>query len=99
VFIHYTAGDEAAAARARELAVRLEERGAALVATRSVPFAVRGLSIRYFHAQDRAGAAAVVADAAAFAGRTPAPAGPSDFTDFTPAPRMGTIEVWLPGGR
>lgn len=98
LFIHYTAGDEAAATRARELAVRLEERGAALVVTRSVPFAVRGLSIRYFHAQDRAGAAAVVVDAAAFAGRTPAPAGPSDFTDFTPAPRLGTIEIWLPGG-
>jgi hypothetical protein len=101
LFVHHTAGDPGATARARALAERLRDRGAAVVIVRPVPFAVRGLSVRYFHDADRAAATAAVADAAAVAG-DPADQGaalrPADFTSFRPAPRPGTIEIWLPGG-
>jgi hypothetical protein len=99
LFIHHSVADPAAAARARALAQRLQQRGASVVIVRPVPFGIRGLSVRYFHGTDRPGAAAVLADAAAFAGDGQAAADrPTDFTGFEPAPRPGTIEIWLPGG-
>jgi hypothetical protein len=95
VFIHHSAGDAAAASRARALAQRLQERGTRTVIIRQVPFGVRGVSVRYFHDADRAPAArALEVTQQMFGGA----AAPSDFTTFQPAPRPGTIEVWLPGG-
>lgn len=100
VFIHHAAGDRMAAARAEELSARLRESGAAVVVVRPVPFGVRGLSVRYFHPEDQEAAQRVLeATRAALAGQVgAAPGGPSDFTSFRPAPRLGTIEIWLPGG-
>jgi hypothetical protein len=101
VFIHHSANDRAAAARAAALASELQDQGASAVAVRSVPFGIRGLSVRYFHPGDR-GSAAQVLDltkgALAEDATASAPSSPSDFTSFSPAPRLGTIEVWLPGG-
>lgn len=98
VFIHHRAGDPAAAARARALAQRLEWRGARKVTLRPVRLGIDGLSVRYFHGVDRPGAAAVIADAASFAGDGQAAATPvpADFTGFQPAPSLGLIEIWLP---
>lgn len=101
VFIHHSANDRAAAARAAALASELQEQGASVVAVRSVPFGIRGLSVRYFHPGDRAPAAQVLdltKGALAETAAASAPSSPSDFTSFSPAPRLGTIEVWLPGG-
>lgn len=98
LFIHHSAGDPTAASRARALAQRLQQRGANVVIVRPVPFGIRGLSVRYFHSTDRPGAAAVLGDVAALGGGRAATARPADFTGFQPAPRPGTIEIWLPGG-
>lgn len=98
LFIHHSAGDPATAARARALAQRLQQRGASVVIVRPVPFGIRGLSVRFFHEADRAAAAAVLGDVASFGGSRSGPVRPTDFTAFEPAPRPGTIEIWLPGG-
>jgi hypothetical protein len=100
VFIHHSASDRAAAARATTLASRLLDQGASVVAARPVPFGIRGLSVRYFHPGDRDAAAQVleVTKVALDEEGADAPSSPADFTSFSPAPRFGTIEVWLPGG-
>jgi hypothetical protein len=95
VFIHHSAGDAAAAGRARTLAQRLQGAGTRAVIIRQVPFGIRGLSVRYFHDADRVTAARTLEVTRQMLGGATTP---SDFTTFRPSPRPGTIEVWLPGG-
>jgi hypothetical protein len=96
VFIHHSSGDDAVTGEARALAARLQERGTRTVIVRPVPFGIRGLSVRYFHDDDLAAARQTLAITRGLLGG--APDAPADFTAFTPPPRPGTIEVWLPGG-
>ena len=51
-------------------------------------------NVRYFHAADRPAAAEIAALLGAALGSYPEI---RDFTDFTPPPSEGSVEVWLPG--
>ena len=75
---------------------RLRLHGARAVVVRQVPFAIRGLGVRYFHDADRAAAAQTLDIAERMLGLPDQALG--DFTSFAPAPEPGTIEIWLPGG-
>jgi hypothetical protein len=100
IFVHHRAGDAASAGLADRLAEELQRRGSGIVVIRSVPFGIGRPSVRYFHAGDRAAADALVqaAQAVLGTGADAAPQAPSDFTDYRPAPRPGTLEIWLSSG-
>ena len=55
---------------------------------------IRTANVRYFHAADRSAAAEIATLLGAALGSEPEI---RDFTDFTPPPSKGAIEVWLPG--
>ncbi|MEK0082031.1 hypothetical protein [Benzoatithermus flavus] len=100
IFVHFTAGDDASAARAEALQNTLQRRGADSVQLVPVRFPIGTASVRYFYPEDRLTAERLLQGARnelATDGR-PAPGEPTDFTRFRPSPRPGTIEVWLPGG-
>ncbi|HEX6012034.1 MAG TPA: hypothetical protein VFY87_09595 [Geminicoccaceae bacterium] len=99
IFIHHRASDAASAGLADRLAEALQRQGSGIVVIRSVPFGIGRPSVRYFHAGDRAAAEALVRAArpALSADGYAAPGAPSDFTHYRPAPRPGTLEIWLPG--
>jgi DNA-directed RNA polymerase specialized sigma24 family protein len=99
IFIHHRAGDAASAGLADRLAEALQRGGSGIVVIRSVPFGIGRPGVRYFHAGDRAAAEALVRAAGAALGADgyAAPRAASDFTDYRPAPRPGTLEIWLPG--
>ncbi len=80
--------------RSQELVRLLRAVGTAEVETRAVRYAVDQQSIRYFHAADR-DVSAIIGDlirVAGGGGRETV----SDFTNFRPSPRNGTVEIWLP---
>lgn len=84
VVLHHRpgAGDAAAA-----LARRLPTTGGAGVELRAVPATPGARVVRYFHPADRPAAEALAARLGA---------GVRDFTHFSPRPRPGTLEAWLP---
>ena len=96
IFIHHTANDGLATGLARSFAEQLRLHGARTVVVRQVPFAIRGLSVRYFHDSDRAAAGQTLDIAESMLGLPEQAL--ADFTSFAPAPVPGTIEIWLPGG-
>ena len=97
IVIHHGIQPEDAAV-AQQLAQQLRAAGIGQVEVRSVAFDVATASVRYFHADDQAGAERLVAALAPFLSwhGWAAPRSPIDFTDFQPVPRPGTTEIWLP---
>lgn len=98
VVIHYSAGNASGATLARDIAAALGGDSFGEPEIRAVPQMVVTASVRYFHGADRDAAARLVASVRpllAGAGRA-APVTPIDFTDFTPSPRPGTLEIWIP---
>lgn len=98
VVIHYSAGNASGATLARDIAAALGGDSFGEPEIRAVPQTVVTASVRYFHGADRDAAARLVASVRALlagAGRA-APVTPIDFTDFTPSPRPGTLEIWIP---
>jgi hypothetical protein len=87
VFFH--APDTVAASLVeREASLVAEATGLSTSVKEPVSFTISSSNVRYFHPEDREAAAAV---AEALSARL------RDFTDFEPAPDVGTIEVWLEG--
>lgn len=98
VVIHYSTGNASGASLAQSIAAALGGDRFGEPEIRAVQQTVATASIRYFHAADRDAAARLVASVRpllASAGRA-APVTPIDFTDFTPLPRPGTLEIWVP---
>jgi hypothetical protein len=98
VFIHYSAVNSSSRDRAERLATTLRRQGFRVAGIRSVPFQIGEPSVRYFFADNAADADALVELSshalprlAGLAGR-----GPTDFTHFSPKPRPGTLEIWIP---
>jgi hypothetical protein len=99
VFVHFSVGNDRAAARARALEETLRQRGVGIVGTVPVQFPIGRPSVRYFHPEDRVAAIRLLGTARdQLAANREAPLAPSDFTSFRPSPRPGTLEVWLPSG-
>jgi hypothetical protein len=98
VFIHHFAGRDADAALAERLAGHLRGQGFTVADIRPVDFSVSKASVRYFFEDDRSASERLVDEFGRFledAGAR-APDQASDFTHFTPKPRPGNVEVWLP---
>ncbi|MFZ1431355.1 MAG: hypothetical protein WAS21_31920 [Geminicoccaceae bacterium] len=98
VVIHYSMGNASGANLAQSLAATLGGNRFGEPEIRAVPQTVATASVRYFHVGDRDAAVRLVASVRpllAGAGRA-APVTPIDFTDFTPLPRPGTLEIWVP---
>jgi hypothetical protein len=97
IFIHHSAG-AANALPAIQLAAFLQARGFDVIDIRPVDVEIERPSVRYFFDGDQAGSRQLVEAIAAFYARAPgrAPAQAADFSHFSPKPRRGSIEVWLP---
>jgi hypothetical protein len=82
---------------ANETIAALQAAGAADVVAVPVRFELPRTEVRFFHAADRsaaAGVASVLADGAG--GALPRT---RDFTNFSPQPAAGGVEVWLAAGQ
>jgi hypothetical protein len=97
VFIHYTVGREDAEV-ARRLAAFLELRGFTVADLRPVSFPIDKAGLRYFFDRDRDESWRLFEEIDWFFGSMPerAPVRAADFTHYTPRPRPGNVEVWLP---
>jgi hypothetical protein len=96
VFVHYTAFEPGADARARRLASYLQTRGFRVADLRAVRFSIPDSSIRYFFERDLEQASALRDDLSEFFGNGGEPVEIEDFTHFRPKPAQGNLEVWLP---
>lgn len=98
VFIHYSATQRDDGVVAARLAEFLRRRGFEVAATRPVGFEIGRGDVRYFFERDLAESQRVLEDLGwFFRGMTRrAPPRASDFTHYTPKPRPGNIEIWLP---
>lgn len=94
IFIHYPAhhGDAVPAIR---LAALLQTRGFPIVDIRLVEREVERPSVRYFFPGDRADSGRLV-DVIGTLSPHDAPDKATDFSHFSPKPRPGTVELWLP---
>lgn len=99
VFVHYSTSQAGADEAAADVARELRERGFAVADIRAVPGRIETASVRYFHSGDR-GDAEALHDAlgVALRGRGFSAGDLKSMTDYRPAPRRGTIEVWVPAG-
>jgi hypothetical protein len=97
VFIHYFDGSGGDAAQAQRLAEHLRRQGYTVVDMRPVDFSIGKPSVRYFFEDDRSASDRLVDELRRFleGTGTRVPERASDFTDFTPKPRPGNVEVWL----
>jgi hypothetical protein len=97
VFIHHVAGQRDGAL-AQRLADYLRDQGFTVADIRTVDFSIGKPSVRYFFARDRGASQRLVEALGRFAeaGTPLAPDHASDFTHFSPKPRPGSVEVWLP---
>jgi hypothetical protein len=97
VFIHHTAGAENALP-AIQLAAFLQARGFDVVDIRPVDVEIERPSVRYFFDGDQPESGRLVEAIGAFyaKARGRAPDEAADFSHFSPKPRRGNIEVWLP---
>lgn len=86
--IHLHAPKSLADKKLGAFATALRDTGFAVKEPKRVNFTIRKNNVRYFHASD-AEAARVLAAAVDAKAR--------DFTDYSPSPPVGTIEVWLAG--
>lgn len=89
--LHYNPATPGAADAANQLSAALTTAGARSVSVATVPFTISATHIRQYH-DDDAPLARAIADEA---GRE---AEIRDFTDFTPRPAPGLIEVWIASG-
>jgi len=98
VFIRYTAGHEEDAVLARRLAAFLRLRGFAIADVRPVEKQIREPGLRYFFAGDQADAHRLLEELSWFFEPMPekVPDHAADFTRYSPKPRSGSVEVWLP---
>lgn len=98
VFIHHVANHEGDAALARRVADHLRQQGFTVADVRPVDLSIGKPSVRYFFARDRAPSRRLVDELGRFFEAAPsrAPDQASDFAHFTPKPRPGNVEVWLP---
>lgn len=98
LFIHYSAQRTEDAATAARLAEYLRRRGFEVVATRQVGFEIGSPDLRYFFEHDQAESERLLEDLSWFFHGSPqrAPDRASDFTRYTPKPRPGNVELWLP---
>ncbi len=81
------------AAEAAGLVAALQAAGPAELRQGRAGVSIRASNVRYFHQADRAAAEAV----AAIASAAGAPTLARDFTDFSPTPPPGAVELWLAG--
>jgi hypothetical protein len=96
VFIHHTAG-AANALPAIQLAAFLQARGFDVIDIRPVDFEIERPSVRYFFDGDQPESGRLVEAIGAFYAKAPGRApDEADFSHFSPKPRRGNIEVWLP---
>ena len=97
VFIHHSAG-AANALPAIQLAAFLQARGFDVIDIRPVDVEIERPSVRYFFDGDQPGSRQLVGAIAAFYAKAPgrAPDEAANFSHFSPKPRRGNIEVWLP---
>jgi hypothetical protein len=99
VFLHYTAGQPGERERTMRLAEQLRQRGLTVADIRAVQQTPRSALIRYYYANDREHArslAEALAGVSSEAG-TPSRWSVSDFTRYHAPPRVGNVEVWIPG--
>jgi hypothetical protein len=99
VFIRYTKGRPGDAATVARLAEYLGRRGFQVAAIRPVGFQIRSADVRYFFDRDLAESQRLLGDLGWFFHGTPqrVPHEVRDFTHYTPRPRPGNVEIWLPG--
>jgi hypothetical protein len=97
VFIHHTAG-AGNALPAIQLAAFLQARGFDVVDIRPVDFEIERPSVRYFFDDDQRESRRLVEAIGAFYAKAPGrpPDEVANFSHFSPKPRRGNIEVWLP---
>lgn len=97
VFIHHTAGTSNALP-AIQLAAFLQTRGFTVTEIRPVELEIEQPSVRYFFEGDQPESRRLVKAIGAFFAETPdrAPDQAADFSHFSPKPRQGNVEVWLP---
>jgi hypothetical protein len=97
IFIHYASTDVEDAALARRLTDHLRRAGFTVADIRPVDFTIEQPSVRYFFEGDRRASQRLVDVLARFfdGARSWTPQRASDFTDYTPRPRAGNVEVWL----
>ena len=69
-----------------------------MIDIRPVDFEIERPSVRYFFDGDQPGSRQLVEAIGAFYAKAPgrAPDEAADFSHFSPKPRRGNIEVWLP---
>ncbi len=90
IVVHYNANSRQAA---RQMAYMLAQAGFGESEMRPVQLSVSTTNVRYFHEENRAAAAAVAEILRAAWGQSQL----KDYTDYTPSPSVGTIEIWLRG--
>lgn len=99
VFVHYSSEQPGAADAAAEVAGNLREQGFTVADIRAVPLRIDTASVRYFYPGDRAKAEALHdALGSALRGRGFSAGDLKSMTGYDPAPRRGTLEVWVPAG-
>jgi hypothetical protein len=98
VFIHHS-DSPADTEPALQLAAYLQAQGFEVAGVRTVGAAIERPSVRYFFDHDRPGSRRLVEAIGSFFAGAPdlAPETASDFSHFSPKPRLGNVEVWLPG--
>jgi hypothetical protein len=91
VFVHHRAGSVAALSAAKAAAAAARRAGLPVMELRTVPATPAVPEVRFFYAAD--------SEAAARLARQLGPAWRvRDFRHYTPPPRTGTLEVWVPNG-
>jgi len=97
VFIHHTVGARNALP-AIQLAAYLQTRGFAVTDIRAVDVEIERPSVRFFFDGDRPEGRRLVDAIGTFFANAPgqAPHEAADLSHFSPKPRRGIIEVWLP---
>jgi hypothetical protein len=98
LFIHYGAAGSGDAATAARLAQYLGRRGFEVAGIRPVELHIGSADLRYFFEGDLAESERLLDDLGWFFRGMPerAPQRASDFTHYTPRPRPGNVEIWLP---
>ena len=99
VYFHYSTLEGGGEETARQYAHHVLDNGFLSLEIRPVNVAIKTASIRYFYEDDRAESVKLsqaLQQLTAARGATPVTYSVVDFLRFTPKPRKGTIEVWIP---
>ena len=97
VYFHYSTLEEGGEATARQYAHHVLDNGFLSIEIRPVNVPIKTATIRYFYEDDRSESVRL-SKALATPGRGLPDISYSvvDFVRFTPKPRKGTVEVWIP---